>query len=115
MSGIELTTEVMVLPEGMELDHDELHRFAVRVQWRGVRGETGRGGYRVTDGFDELSRAGKWGNPQRFQQHQYRWDTLEEALEMARKHVDELKVNRRTWSEWQTFFAANRDGDADAG
>jgi len=107
MSGLELVTEVMVLPEGMELDNDELHHFALRVEWRGVRGENGSGGYRVSDGFGDLSRAGKWGHPQRFQQHQYRWDTLEEALEMARKHVEGLKVNGRTWAEWQLLFAAN--------
>ena len=107
MSGTELTTEVMVLPEGMELNNDEIRRFALRVEWRGVRGETGRGGYRVTDGFDELSRAGKWGSPERYQQHQYRWATLEEALEMARKHVEEVKVNGKTWTEWQQVFASN--------
>lgn len=101
MSGIEIVTKVAVLPEGMELDSSELHHFALFVEWRGVRGEKGRGGYSVTDLFDQLSRAGKWGNPQAFQQHQYRWDTLEEALEMARKHVDTRKVNGRTWSEWK--------------
>jgi len=108
MSGIELTTEVMVLPEGMELDSDELRHFALRIQWRGVRGDTGRGGYRITDGFDDLSRAGKWGSPQRFQQHQYRWDTLDEALEMARKHVELVQLRGKTWAEWQLFFAANK-------
>ena len=101
MAGIELTTGVLVLPDGMALDDPELRHFSLRVEWRGARTDTGRGGYAVTDGFSDLSRAGKWGRPQAFQQHQYRWDALDEALAMARAHVDQLKVNGRTWAEWR--------------
>jgi len=103
MSGIEIVTKVAVLPEGMDPGSSELYHFALFVEWKGVRGEKGRGGYAVADGFEELSRAGNWGRPQAFQQHQYRWDTLEEALEMARKHVDTRKVHGKTWSEWKAI------------
>lgn len=101
MSGIELVAKVTVLPEGMELDSDELNSFALFVEWRGPRTDTGRGGYAVSDSFRQLSRAGNWGHPQAFQQHQYRWETLEEALEMARSHVDSRKVSGKTWAQWQ--------------
>lgn len=104
MAHIELTAKVLVLPEGMELDDPELRHFALQVEWRGPRGETGRGGYAVTDMFKQLSRAGKWGNPQSYQQHQYRWETLEEALEMARAHVDSHRINGKSWQEWREFY-----------
>lgn len=104
MSGIELTTKIIVLPQGMELDDVNRSSFALQVEWRGLRTETGRGGYAVSDGFKHLSRAGKWGFPEPFQQHQYRWETLEEALEMARAHVDSFKSNGRTWAEWNAIL-----------
>lgn len=104
MSGIEIVTKYTVLPTGMELDDVELHNFALSVEWKGPRTDTGRGGYAVTDRFEQLSRAGNWGRPQPFQQHQYRWDTLEEALAAARAQVDSVSVNGRTWAEWKAFF-----------
>jgi hypothetical protein len=102
---IELVTEVMVLPTGMALEDLEQGPFALLVQWRGVPEDEdrARGGYRVTDGFRELSRAGKWDHPQRFQQWQYRWVTQAEALEAARAAVDHLKINGRTWAEWNAL------------
>lgn len=103
MAGIELVSRVLVLPEGMELDDEDLRHFALQVEWRGNSTGSGRGGYAVTDMFHQLSRA-KWGNPQSYQQHQYRWDTLEEALEMARAHVDSHRINGKTWKEWQEFY-----------
>ena len=106
MSGIELVTEVLVLPTGMPLDDADRHSFGVSVNWRGPRSDTGRGGYAVTDRFQQLSRAGNWGHPQPFQQHQYRWETLEEALEAARAVVDSVSINGRTWAAWEVHYAA---------
>jgi len=99
----ELVTEVLVLPDVMELDDDELRHFAVRVVWRGPRGETGRGGYAVTQGGDRhLSHAGNWRwNPEPRLQRHYRWETLEEALEVARSVVNGITVMSRTWAQWQ--------------
>lgn len=104
MAGIEFVARMLVLPEGMELDDPELRHFALQVEWRGAQPEGGRGGYAVTDMFQQLSRAGKWGNPQAHQQHQYRWETLEEALEMARGSVEGHKINGRTWKQWREFY-----------
>ena len=111
MSGIELTKEVLVLPEGMEIDHWDLHHFALSVIWRGARTDTGRGGYGVLSGSRQLSRAGNWGHPDPYQQHQYRWESLEEALEMARRHVGSHKVNGHTWAEWQAILGARASED----
>lgn len=99
---MELVTEVLVLPAGMELDDDERDSFALTVRWRGPRSETGRGGYAVMHGNRHLSTAGNWRyNPEPRLQRHYRWDTLEEALVVARAAVDTVTVARRTWAEWQ--------------
>jgi hypothetical protein len=96
----EIIAQTMILPAGMLHDDENLHLFVLRVEWRGADDEHPNGTWRVTDGFRELSRAGNWGHPQKFQRHQYRWSTREEALDMARRHVDAVKVNGRTWAEW---------------
>lgn len=102
MSGHEQVMSIMVLPEGMPLDHDEAHAFAFYVEWKGPREDNGQGGYAVTrGGRNQMSRGGAWSYPQPFRWSQYRWETLEEALEMARKHIDSYKMNGYTWAEWQ--------------
>ena len=105
----ELIRDTLVLPTGMRLEDedaaDEVRHFALSVEWRGTRTETGRGGWAVKNGGDELSRAGKWAWPRKFQQHQYRWETREEALAMAHKYVDTVTVRGRTWAQWQAHFA----------
>jgi hypothetical protein len=112
----EIIASTLVFPTGSD-PHDEAHHrdlraFALDVCWRGPRTENGRGGWAVMLGGSDshqLSRAGKWSWPQRFQQHQYRWATREEALAMAHAHVDKVKVMGRTWREWQDHFAAQAD------
>jgi len=107
LSHVEIVKEVLVLPRGMTMsDFGNDHHFALTVQWRGVQTENGRGGYGVTHQSRWLSRAGNWGHPQAFQQKQYRWATLEEALVMAHKYVDTLTLSGRTFSEWRAEFAA---------
>jgi hypothetical protein len=45
--------------------------------------------------------AGNWAYPEPFQYHQYRWEKLGEAVHMAQQHVNDYKVNGKTWKEWQ--------------
>lgn len=106
----EVVTKIMVVPDGMSLDDPDVTTFAVYVEWRGPRSENGSGGYAVTmGGFRQLSRAGNWGSPQPFQYRQYRWETVEEALEWARKVVNDRKVNGRTFAEWQELEFPTKD------
>lgn len=99
---MELVTEVLVIPDEMELDDDDRHHFGLTVSWRGPRTDTGRGGYAVLHGNRHLSTAGNWRyNPEPRLQRHYRWDTLEEALAVAREALPTVKVSGRTWAEWQ--------------
>lgn len=43
----------------------------------------------------------QWGLPERFRRWQYRFPTFEAALAAARAVVDHVKVNGRTWTQWQ--------------
>lgn len=101
----EVTTEVMILPDGMELDDVEVHSFAILVQWRGAPTDKGRGGYAVIHNGRHLSHAGSWRwNPEPFVQRHYRWKSLELALECARAVVNDVKVNGHTWTEWRERY-----------
>lgn len=103
----ELVTEVMLLPDGMELDDIEVHSFAVFVRWRGARTETGRGGYAIMHGARHLSHKGKWRYaPEPFLQRHFRWADLDSALTTARTVVNDVVVNGKTWAEW----SSGRDG-----
>ena len=106
----EIIAQTMILPVGMEIGNTETHHFVLRVEWRGVSEKHPLGTWRVSDGHRELSRAGNWGLPQPFQRHQYRWATRDEALEVARRQVDLVTVNGRTWVEWQTHFKDTKPG-----
>ena len=98
----ELVTEVLVLPDGMELDDDDRNHFTLTVRWRGPHGETGRGGYAVQRGERHLSRGGKWRfHPEPYLQRHYRWETLDEAVAVARATVNDLRIYGRTWAEWK--------------
>jgi hypothetical protein len=103
MSHKLIVNDTLVLPLGMNVEHEDLHAFALTVHWFGPRTDTGRGGWGVYHGFRErqLSRAGNWGSPEPFQQRQYRWANRDEALDMACKHVDAVKVNGHTFAEWK--------------
>ena len=104
---IELVTEVLVAPDGMDLDHPELRSFSLTVRWRGVRGDTGRGGYAVIGRGDQhLSRGGNWRwEPEPRLQRHYRWATLDEALAAAREALPTVKVMGHTWEDWQKLEA----------
>ena len=109
---VEITTETMVLPTGCPADDVNVHAHAVWVRWNGVRGEgpRARGGWSVEHLGSVLSRAGKWAwRPSNYQRWQYRFDTRDEALRLARLHVDGLRVNGRTYTEWQARHAARRE------
>lgn len=97
---VEIIKEIMVLPTGMDIDDVNARHFAVIVQWRGNKTSDGAGGYAVNHISESLSRAGKWNWPERFQYRQYRWDTLEEALEAARAAVNDVKLHGLTFAQW---------------
>lgn len=98
----EIITEVMLLPDGMEADHINATTFAVFVRWRGAPTPTGRGGYAIMSGSQHLSHGGKWRfSPQPFVQRHFRWRDLDSALVVARSFANSIKVNGRTWAEWQ--------------
>lgn len=103
----EIIAQTIILPTGMKQDDPDLHSFSLSVEWRGVTSKHPDGAWRVTGRSRELSRAGNWGHPQAFQRHQYRWASREEALAMARRHVDLLTINGRTWAEWQASRTAD--------
>ena len=103
-----IVQQLEVLPTGAVVDeHWELgtYLFCLTVQWRGPRTETGRGGYAVKHHSKELSRTGKWGYPEPFQQHQYRWTALDEAIAAAEKVVDTVTVNGRTFADWKETWS----------
>lgn len=110
MSRVEIVSEYLVLPTGMTFDNDESSSFALRVQYRGEYAGKQGGGYRVSrGGSKELSRNGKWGFPEHFQRWQYRWETLDEAIAMAREAVDDVIVNGKTYAQWQEYFEMVKD------
>lgn len=96
-------------PTGCDPERDvEAFSFQVDVEWRG------KWWYVVSRGFNYLSRAGNWkSHPQRFQMHQYRWDTLEEANAMAAKHTDEVTINGWRYMEFVHFFALKDNAEYD--
>lgn len=108
----ELVTEIMILPDGMEIGDEEAHSFALKVRWRGARSETGRGGYAVQHGDRHMSHTGKWRwSPEPFIQRHFRWVDIEAALAAARAEVNHVTVNGRTWAERQEHFKErNHDG-----
>lgn len=109
----ELVTTKMFLPTGCDpaIDPYDFHVFALYVRWFGPRTDSGRGGYGVTRVVreEQLSRAGNWGHPRPFQQHQYRWATMAEAEEAARGAIDAITVNGYTWAQ-QLKHAERRPG-----
>lgn len=49
----------------------------------------------------------KWDYPERFRRWQYRFPTFEDALAAARTVVDDIKINGRTWAQWQERDQSN--------
>jgi len=107
-----LVTKVSYWPTGCDPHTEfEARHFRVDVEWTGRRSDDGPrayGGYRVVhSGFRELSRAGKWSfTVERFQRWQYRWVAIEDAQRWAERVVDDVKVNGRTWRDWQEHLKA---------
>ncbi len=107
---IEIVKQLLVLPVGLSPEASEVRHFAVTVEWRGRRTEDGAGGYAVEHLGESLSRAGKWAMPQRYQYRQYRWETLEEAVEAARAVVDSVTVSGMTYAQWAEKFGPASEG-----
>lgn len=105
----EHTSGYTLYPHGLnDLADINAPSFEVQVKWRGeYQGRSG-GGWSVSRGSAELLRSSvktgqKWDYPERFRRWQYRFPTFEEALSAARAVVDGVKVNGRTWAEWQMY------------
>lgn len=102
MTNVTIVKELLVLPSGMQEDDVNMHHYALRIVWRGPFNGRSGGGYAVIkSGGRELSRAGKWGNPENFQRWQYRFETFDRALHMAQLHVNEVKVMGLTYAQWR--------------
>ena len=104
---IEHISGYTIYPSGLtDLDDINAPSFAVEAAWRGEhRGKSG-GGWSVRHGpFDLLAssdpEAPQWDLPERFRRWQYRFATFEDALAAARAVVDHVKVNGRTWAQWE--------------
>jgi len=112
MAGVHIT-ELIVLPDGVELgdDHESME-FGLRVAWRGqFRGRSG-GGWSVEHLGNNLSRAGNWGYPSRFQRWQYRWETREEAVAAAVRAVETVTVGGRTRAQWTEYRAEQQEASS---
>lgn len=112
---VELVTETMILPTGCPLESRDVRHFAVYVRWRGVRTDTGMGGWAVTSSFvdEQLSRAGNWNDMvPRFKTPQYRFDTREAALAAAHAAVDARTVNGRTYAQARQWRAEQEQARA---
>lgn len=107
----EIISEYTILPTGMQPGDINAHVFAVKITYRGEPNGRSGGGYSINVAGQELSRAGNWGFPQRFQRWQYRWESFEEALDIARTVVDQFTVMGRTWAEHEAGRAAASAGD----
>ena len=98
----EKVTKVTLIPDGMAWDDLNRHHFAVNVEWCGPFEGRHGGGYAIRHLGSELSTSGKWETtPAHFRRWQFRWEHLDSALHTARAVVNELKVNGRTWAEWE--------------
>lgn len=92
--------ERIYLPDGMDPDHYDAITFAVRVQWRG------RGMWAVVQGLgfpghQFLSSTGKWlWLPLPMHRRHCRFD-FHTACRLAAEHVNGVRINGRTWAEWQ--------------
>jgi hypothetical protein len=102
-----LVKEILIAPRLLveQENWGEMQNFALVITWRGVQedeGDRARGGYGVQGGqFKWLSRTGKWASyVEPYQQWQYRWATIEEAMKVALEHRDDIRVNGKTYSEW---------------
>ena len=101
-------TEVTVYADGADPTNynDDMFKFVVR--WCGeYRGKEGGGWGVFQRGSRDvmLSRSGKveWGVP-RFRRWQFRWENYDDALAAAVEHVNDVKVNGRTLTQWREFW-----------
>lgn len=99
------TEERTYLPDGCDRDDYNAFGFQVGVFYRGG------GKYLVSHGGREahkqLSRAGNWlWTPLKMTQMRWCRFTFEEACRLAEQVVNDVKVNGRTWAEWE----AHRQG-----
>lgn len=103
-------TEVTVYPDGVDPNDYDADAFKLVIRWCGeYRGRSGGGWGVFQRGSRDamLSRKGEisWG-VERFRRWQYRWENYDDALAAALAASNDVKVNGRTWVQWQEFWAA---------
>ena len=96
--------ERIYYPDGMDpiADAYESSSFAVRVEWRGKEWAVVRGLGHPSHEF--LTRTGKWLYlPMPMHRRWCRFD-FETACRLAEENVNNVRVNMRTWAEWQAHW-----------
>ena len=89
-------------PTGCDPEHYEAESFSLKVTFRGG------GKWSVDQGrHQQMTHTGRmtYCAPRMTLMRWCRF-TFAEACEIAEQHVDEVKVNGRTWSEWQSVRGA---------
>lgn len=100
MSYIE---ERIYLPDNMTADHPEAHGFMLSVSYRGDgKWVVQRGHGRP---IEQMTHTGKLLYvPLKMTQMRWCRFTFEEACALAEQHINEVKVNGRTWAQWQEHW-----------
>lgn len=107
MAGrVEHVGRYVLYPQGVALSEDEASAFRVEVVWRGEWAGRSGGGWSVSRGSRDLlcssvESVPTWETPERFRRWQFRFPSFDAALAAARVVVDGVRVNGRTWAQWQ--------------
>ncbi|MFI9629256.1 hypothetical protein [Streptomyces sp. NPDC052042] len=106
-------SEYRILPKGYaDSDADGKEHFVLRITWRGTDPETGADRWAVLDHCgDCLSADGTWEWEPRPSSRDDDWlarfrHTREDALRLAAAAVNTLKLNGRTFAQWEEHFAS---------
>lgn len=90
--------EVVVLPDGLDIDSSDVRAFGVRVIRR--PGDT----FSVEAMGGQYACDGSWtDSPVGAKRDHYRFP-YEEAMSLARQVVDDVLVLGRTWAQWQDDY-----------
>jgi hypothetical protein len=108
MSGPSYIEDRRYYPTGADPDAYDVHAFALEVTYRGHgKWSVGQGRYRPMTHTGRLLFC-----PLRMTVQRWCRFDFATACALAERHVDSVKVNGRTWHEWEAHFAAQREGAA---